>query len=113
MKLRPVRDFVLVELEQDPTEERLSDGGIILLPPKEEPRESIGRVIAAGPGRYDDNWHHPHNGPPIRPTYKFMPMPVKVGERVAFSKYGHASVPGQPLQRLLHWESIHYVLDAA
>ena len=113
MTLRPLRDLILVELEQDPTEERLSYGGIILLPPKEEERQSIGRVLAVGPGKWDDNWHHPMDRKPVAPSHKFAAVPVKVGERVAFSKYGPKPVPGAPLQRILSWESVHYVLDAA
>lgn len=91
----PKRDYVLVEVEESPT---VSPGGILLLPPKEEARQSLGKVIAVGPGKIDAKGRR-------------QAMPVQVGERVAFSKYGHKTPPGAPMLRFLSWESIHYVCD--
>jgi chaperonin GroES len=95
MKLHPQRDRILVEVEEPPT---VSPGGIILLPPKEEARQSIGKVLAVGPGKFDAKGRR-------------QAMPVKVGERVAFSKFGHSTPPGSPGLRILSWESVHYVCD--
>ena len=96
--LRPLRDYVLVELEQDPTEQTITASGLILLPPREEARQSIGRVLAVGPGTYSKKG-------------RFEPTTVRPGDRVAFSKYGHSTPPGQPLRRLFREGSVHYVLE--
>jgi chaperonin GroES len=53
-------------------EEKTSGGIIIPDTAKEKPQE--GRVVAAGPGKFDDNG-------------KRMPLDVKEGDRVLFGKY--------------------------
>jgi len=93
MTYRCMRDYVLVELETEPT---LSPGGIILLPPKQEPRQSFGKVIGVGPG--DRN-----------KAQERIPMEVKTGERLAFSQYGHTKVSER--MRIFREPSCHYVID--
>jgi chaperonin GroES len=71
MKLVPLEDRVVVKvLEQ---EEKTSSG--IVLPDTAKEKPSKATVLAIGPGRYDDSG-------------KLLPMPVKVGDIVVFSKYG-------------------------
>jgi chaperonin GroES len=70
MKIRPLNDRVLVvgigEIEK-------TTGGIIIPDTaKEKPQE--GKVIAVGPGKWDDNG-------------KRIPLEVKKGDRVLFGKY--------------------------
>ena len=70
MKLVPLEDRVVVKvLEQ---EEKTASG--IVLPDTAKEKPSKGKVMAAGPGRYDDNG-------------KLIPMPVSNGDIVVFAKY--------------------------
>lgn len=66
MNLRPLHDWMVVELE--PNKETFSGSSIIKV--KDSPIR-IGKVLAVGPGR------HYVDG-------KFVPMEVEVGERVVF-----------------------------
>jgi chaperonin GroES len=67
MKLRPLGDWVLIELEP---EKRKSKGGILM--PGPEPVR-IARALRVGPGRYNDKG-------------KFVPTEIKPGERFPFFK---------------------------
>lgn len=71
MRLRPVRDLVIVQREE--AKDR-SDGGI-LLPDgaKEKPRR--GTILAVGPGRMTDDG-------------VLVPMSVEVGDVVLYTRYG-------------------------
>ena len=79
MKLRPLHDHIVVELE--PVKE-FTRGGIIKVAP--EPVRT-GHVKAVGPGRlYMD---------------KFIPTELKVGDRIAFFQAVTDTLQG----KLLHW----------
>ena len=68
--LRPLGSKVVVEpLQKD---EMTKSGIYIPETAKEKPQE--GKVLAVGPGKYIDG--------------KLIPLDVKVGEKVLFSKYG-------------------------
>jgi chaperonin GroES len=70
MKLVPLEDRVVVKVvEQDDT----TVSGIVL-PDTAKEKPTKAKVIAAGPGRYDDNG-------------KLIPMPVNNGDIVVFAKY--------------------------
>ncbi|MCX8033087.1 MAG: co-chaperone GroES [Thermoleophilia bacterium] len=70
MKLVPLEDRVVVKpLEQ---EEKTPSG--IVLPDTAKEKPTKGKVVAVGPGRYDDNG-------------KLIPMPVSVGDIVVYAKY--------------------------
>jgi len=71
IKLRPLGDHVAVE--RDEAEERTAGG--IVLPDKAKEKINRGKVIAVGDGRWDDKGNR-------------VPMQVKAGDRVLFSKYG-------------------------
>lgn len=78
LKVQPLADRVVV---RPLTEEELgtkSASGIILpdTMSKEKPEQGI--VIATGPGKYEDG--------------KRVPVDVKIGDRVVFSKYGYEEV---------------------
>ena len=75
MKIRPLRDRVLVE----PVEEADVKKGGIYIPDaaKEKPQE--GKVIAVGPGKRDD-------------AGKLIPMDVKKGDMILMPKYGGSEV---------------------
>jgi chaperonin GroES len=75
MKIKPIHDRVLVIREE---KDHKSAGGIIIPDTaKEKPQE--GKVMAAGPGKMGDNG-------------KRIPMNVKAGDRVLFSKYGGTEI---------------------
>ncbi len=75
MSLRPLSDRILVQrVEED---EKTKGGIIIPDTAKEKPAE--GKVIATGNGRMGEDG-------------KLLPMDVKVGDRVLFSKYGGTDV---------------------
>ena len=67
--IRPLYDRVLV---QRLNEEEKTKGGIIIPDSaKEKPQE--GKVVAVGTGRFEDG--------------KLVPLQVKVGEKILFTKY--------------------------
>ena len=74
MSVRPLGDRVLVlPIEQD----EVKKGGIIIPDTaKEKPQE--GKIVAVGPGKYEDG--------------KLAPMNVKKGDRVLYSKYGGTEI---------------------
>lgn len=76
MNLRPLADRVIVEPQDK--EEQTSGG--ILLPEtaKEKPQEGI--VLAAGPGRWDEDGK------------KRLPLEVAVNDRVVFAKYSGTEI---------------------
>ena len=75
MKIRPLNDRVLVQRMEEETKTK---GGIIIPDTaKEKPAE--GKIIAAGNGRLGDDG-------------KRIPLEVKKGDRVLFSKYGGTEV---------------------
>ena len=74
MSVRPLGDRVLVlPIEQD----EVKKGGIIIPDTaKEKPQE--GKIVAVGPGKHDEG--------------KLVPMNVKKGDRVLYSKYGGTEI---------------------
>jgi chaperonin GroES len=69
MKIRPLHDRVLIKRLNE--EEKTKGGIIIPDSAKEKPQE--GKVIAVGRGRLEDG--------------KVIPLDVKAGDRILFSKY--------------------------
>ncbi len=82
MKLRPLHDWLLVELE--PQKETFE--GSIIVRVSDSPIR-IGKVLAAGPGRYYVD--------------KFVPTEVEVGERVVFLIAAADTRSGQALHHHL------------
>jgi chaperonin GroES len=75
MSLRPLSDRILVERVE---EDSKTKGGIIIPDTaKEKPAE--GKIVSMGNGRMGEDG-------------KLIPMDVKVGDRVLFSKYGGTDV---------------------
>ena len=74
MSVKPLGDRVLVlPIEQ----EEVKKGGIIIPDTaKEKPQE--GKIVAVGPGKHEDG--------------KLVPMNVKKGDRVLYSKYGGTEI---------------------
>ena len=69
MKIRPLQDRILVER----IEEEVKKGGIII-PDSAKEKPQQGKVIAVGPGRFDEDG-------------KRIPMEVKKGDVILFGKY--------------------------
>ncbi len=76
MNLRPLADRVIVE----PIEREETTAGGILLPEtaKEKPQE--GRILAVGPGRWDEDGK------------KRLPLEVAVNDRIIFAKYSGTEI---------------------
>ena len=75
MKIRPLNDRLLVKRLEE--EEKTAGGIIIPDSAKEKPAE--GKVEAVGPGKVADNGER-------------VPLQVKAGDQVLFSKYGGTDV---------------------
>lgn len=77
LSLSPLGDRVVVIPSEREGEKKLPSG-IIIPDTVDKEKPAKGEVIAAGPGKYDDG--------------KRVPMQVKVGDTVLFSKYGYDEV---------------------
>ena len=75
VSIKPLEDRIVVKTLE--AEETTASGLVIPDTAKEKPQE--GEVLAVGPGRVDDNG-------------KRIPLDVKVGDKVIFSKYGGTEV---------------------
>ena len=75
MKLKPLQDRVIVK--QSEAEERTASG--IVLPDAAKEKPTKGKVIAAGPGKTDDNG-------------KKHALNVKAGDNVYYGKYSGTDV---------------------
>jgi len=84
MKIRPLNDRVLVLRIEE--EEKTSGGIIIPDTAKEKPQE--GRIIAAGPGKRDEEG-------------KRIPLEVKEGDRVLFGKYAGTEIKIDGVEHLI------------
>lgn len=95
MKIRPLHDRVLIRRL---IEEEKTKGGIIIPDSaKEKPQE--GKVVAIGTGRRDDG--------------KLIPLDVKVGDKILFSKYSGNEVKIEGEEHLiLKEEEILGVLES-
>ena len=88
MKIRPLNDRVLVVRVE---KEKKTAGGIIIPDTvKEKPQE--GKVVAAGPGKLDDNG-------------KRVPLDVKKGDRILFSKYAGTEIKIDGVEHLFMQEN--------
>jgi len=75
MSLKPLEDRIVVKAAD--AEETTASGLVIPDTAKEKPQQ--GDVIAVGPGRFgDDN--------------ERVPMDIKVGDKVVYSKYGGTEI---------------------
>ena len=75
VSIKPLEDRIVVKSSE--AEQTTASGLVIPDTAKEKPQE--GEVLAVGPGRIDDNGNR-------------IPLDVKVGDKVIFSKYGGTEV---------------------
>ena len=71
IKIRPLADRVVLELL---AEEQKTKSGIVLPDTIDKEKPEQAKVIAVGPGRFDEG--------------KLVPMSVRKGDTVLFTKYG-------------------------
>ena len=77
--IEPLGDRVLVRPLTEEEAEGKTESGIILPETVDKEKSEQGEVVAVGPGKVgDDN--------------ERIPLPVKVGDRVVFSKFGYDEV---------------------
>lgn len=76
VNLKPLEDRIVVQALE--AEQTTASGLVIPDTAKEKPQE--GKVVAVGPGRFDES------------GTKRVPLDVKVGDIVIFSKYGGTEV---------------------
>lgn len=74
-KIRPLHDRVLVRRLED---EEVSKGGIII-PDSAKEKPAEGEIVAAGKGKKADDG-------------KLIPLDVKVGDKILFSKYSGSDI---------------------
>lgn len=77
LSLQPLGDRVVVK-PTDQKEEKTLASGIIIPDSVDKEKPAKGKVVAVGPGKFDDGI--------------LVPMSVKVGQTVLFSKYGYDEV---------------------
>jgi chaperonin GroES len=76
VKIKPLADYVLIEPEK---EKEKTKGGILLPDTAEKGMPEKGKVIAVGPGK-------------INAQGKVIPLEVKKGDVVLFTKYGPTEI---------------------
>ena len=72
MNIKPLSDYILIEPIK---EEEKTKSGILLPETADKEKPEQGKVIAVGPGKLNDSGN-------------LVPMSVKVGQKVLFTKYG-------------------------
>jgi chaperonin GroES len=88
VKLQPLADRLVVKPTQ---KEEMTKGGIYLPDTaKEKPQE--GEVVAVGPGKLSDDG-------------KRIPMDLKVGDKVIYSKYGGSEIKIDDVEMIILRES--------
>lgn len=78
--IQPLGDRLIVRPLTDEERGTASPSGIIIPDTAQKEKPEQGVVIAAGPGRWDEDGE------------KRIPMEVKVGDRIVFSKYSHDEI---------------------
>jgi chaperonin GroES len=76
MNLQPLEDRIVVRANE--AEEKTASGLVIPDTAKEKPQQ--GEVLAVGPGRRADN------------TGELVPLDIKAGDTVVYSKYGGTEI---------------------
>jgi len=84
MKIKPLHDRVIVKRID---EEQKTKGGIII-PDTAKEKPQMGEVIAAGPGRKNEEG-------------KVFPLDVKKGDKVLFSKYAGNEIKIEGVEYLI------------
>ncbi len=89
MNLKPISDYLIVK---PLGEESVTKSGIVLPDTMDKEKPERGEVIAAGPGKRQDNG-------------TVAPMDVKVGDKVMFKKYSPDEIKVDGVEYLVIRES--------
>jgi chaperonin GroES len=89
MNIKPLSDHILIEPIKG---EEKTSGGIFLPETAEKEKSEQGKIIAIGDGKKTDDG-------------KIIPLSVKPGDRVLFSKYGPSEVKIDNKEYLIATES--------
>ena len=73
--IKPLRNNVLIEPFSDEEKGSKTKSGIFIPETVDKEKPDQGKIVEVGPGKMDDNG-------------KIIPMSVKKGQKVVFSKYG-------------------------
>ncbi|MBF0477732.1 MAG: co-chaperone GroES [Deltaproteobacteria bacterium] len=84
MNIKPLQDRILVVR----LEEQLVTAGGIIIPDTAKEKPQRGKVVAAGPGRTKDDGTK-------------IPLDVKAGDKVLFSKYSGSEVKIEGVEHLI------------
>jgi chaperonin GroES len=84
VSIKPLEDRIVVKSLE--AEQTTASGLVIPDTAKEKPQE--GEVLAVGPGRIDDQGNR-------------VPLDIKIGDRVIYSKYGGTEVKHQGTEYLI------------
>ena len=85
MNIKPTKDYILIEpLKQ----EEKTRSGILLPDTADKDRPEQGKVIAVGPGKKNSKG-------------EVMPLEVKVGDMVLFTKYGPNEIKVEEVEYLI------------
>lgn len=76
MKIKPLADRVLIEPVSSEEVKKIGKISIVMPQTADKERPEQGRVVAVGPGRFDEDGE------------RRIPMSVKKGDTVLFTKYG-------------------------
>lgn len=85
MVIKPLSDHILIEPIK---EEEKTRGGILLPDTAQKERPEQGKVIAVGAGKKSDDG-------------KIVPVSVKVGDKVLFTKYGPTEIKVEEAEYLI------------
>lgn len=80
LKIKPLQDRVVVRPLTDEEAGKVSASGIIIPDTAKQDKPEQGMVVAVGNGKWDEDGE------------KRIPLDVKEGDRVVFSKYGYEEV---------------------
>ena len=99
INIKPLGDRVLVQPLSDEEREKTTKLGLVIPDTVEKEKSERGRVITVGPGRMTDEG-------------KILPMGVKKGQVVIFSKYGPDEIKvGDKEYYIIKEENILAVLE--
>ena len=89
MQIRPLSDHILIEPVK---EEERTKAGIFLPDTANKEKSEEGKVVATGPGKMTEDG-------------KIIPMAVKPGDKVLFTKYGPSEIKVDGKEYLIATES--------
>ena len=89
MNIKPLGDHILIEPVK---EEEKTKAGIFLPDTASKEKSEEGKVIAVGPGKKTDDG-------------KIVPVSVRVGDKVLFTKYGPSEIKVEGKEYLIATES--------